>query len=479
MRDASYRHPLVVGIDLATANARIEVVRVSSGAVVFSASIGYPSGIVGEGVREQAPAYAECVRGLIASATAQLGAQAEGILSISVTGTSGTLVPTDRWGVPVGNSVLYNDQRGAEYLTRLKTDDGARRSVGNRPTTALTRLAWMHGKMGAERYLTTPDVVIADLAREVLPTDTSHALKLGIETSAGAWPEAALDVLDIPISVLPDLVQPGTVIGEVDNTVARELGLPPGVRIVAGMTDGCTAQLATGAVNVGDTVGTLGTTLVVKGASGFEIDALHLGVYSHRAPGGVFLVGGASNVGAHALGMIPDRRDIEELDRQALDLEAPSGVCYPLVDVGERFPFADPRAKRFWLRTGVRVRDKRVDDHRTLLEGIAFVERRGLEVLSALGQPRRRHFVSGGASSSSEWNVLRASVLNRALAVPEHRSSAFGAALLAASPFSSLATAVTVMAGSRSWVEPRASLVDGLNQRYGLFLEELKARGNA
>ena len=68
------------------------------------------------------------------------------------------------------------------------------------------------------------------------------------------------------------------------------------------MTDGCTAQLAAGAVYDGDTMGVLGTTLVLKAVGQTPIESADGAVYSHLAPdGGRYWAGGASNAGAGVL----------------------------------------------------------------------------------------------------------------------------------------------------------------------------------
>ena len=92
---------------------------------------------------------------------------------------------------------------------------------------------------------------------------------------------------------------PGTPLGGLDDEVAATTGLRAGTPVVAGMTDGCAAQIGAGAVAPGTWNAVLGTTLVLKGVTE---DLLHdpTGtVYCHRGPqGGWWLPGGASSTGA-------------------------------------------------------------------------------------------------------------------------------------------------------------------------------------
>ena len=242
-----------------------------------------------------------------------------------------------------------------------------------------------------------------------MAADTSHWLKAGIDLAARRWPVDAMTALGLDradTGQLPDLVLPGTRIATVDPEVARSVGLPDGVAVVAGMTDGCTAQLAAGAVHDGDTMGVLGTTLVLKAVSETPVESADGAVYSHLAPDGRYWAGGASNSGAGVLATEFAGADLSVLDQQVA--EAVAGyVRYPLSVAGERFPVADRNLPPL---TDGEPRS-RLDAYRALLEGVAFVERLGLERLQQLGVTPRRHVIAGGATASQVWNRIRATVL--------------------------------------------------------------------
>lgn len=476
---------IVLGIDLATANARIEAVHAATGTVLATKTTALtpPVGLNGE--REQEPTYCSSTRALLAAVTAELGDRARHIRALSITGTSGTIVPTDATGRPVSNALMYNDSRGGDALAHLSSSDAATAQISGRPLGGLGRIAWLQEHRPGERYLHTADVVIAGLARRILATDTSHALKSGIDPEAATWPCEALKLLGVPASALPALVAPATVIGQVADLVAADLGLPFGVTIVAGMTDGCTAQLATGATRVGDTVGTLGTTLVLKGVANCALAAPDMGVYSHLAPDKKYWTGGASNVGA---GSLPPQatapgQQVLKWNRRAAAHGPARQVRYPLTGTGERFPFARPNARGFTIQLGASyTHPDVVDDYRAVHEGVAFVERLGLETLARLGQPLERHFVSGGASSSLIWNEIRASVLARPLHIPAHRSSAYGAAILAAVGLTGVDTfhqTVDRMAHIEGTCDPNTSLIAPLEERYRVFTNRLVELGYA
>ncbi|MEK8145946.1 hypothetical protein NKH18_46265 [Streptomyces sp. M10(2022)] len=71
------------------------------------------------------------------------------------------------------------------------------------------------------------DVINRRLVGHQVPTDTSSALKSGADAATVTWPEQVFAALGIPMGILPGLVLPGTVIGEICAGAAAECGLVP------------------------------------------------------------------------------------------------------------------------------------------------------------------------------------------------------------------------------------------------------------
>lgn len=232
---------------------------------------------------------------------------------LAVCGTSGTVLLTDTEGRPLTPGLMYDDGRAVAEAAR----------VGMQTSWALPKALWLLDAYGPGRVTHQPDVITAQLTGGVTPTDSSHALKTGYDAEREAWPTRQLADLG---EVLPEVVRPGTRLGEVCHAAAEATGIPAGTPVIAGMTDGCAAQIASGALRFGAWNSVLGTTLVLKGASARPVRDDAGVVYNHRAPDGSWLPGGASSVGAGAL---PAGAEPAEMDRQAAAYE-PSGVLtYP------------------------------------------------------------------------------------------------------------------------------------------------------
>jgi sugar (pentulose or hexulose) kinase len=418
-----------LGVDLGTQSVR--VLAVTGDGTVLGRGAAPLGGHRAGGRHEQDPG--EWWRAVCAASRAALASLAGvRIGGLAVCGTSGTVLLTDGSGRPVSPALMYDDGRATAEATRLREA-----GLAVQDTWALPKALWLthaheQGRIhaaGRLRITHQPDVITARLVGRPVPTDSSHALKTAYDVEREAWP----DVPVLPEGALPDVVRPGTRLGEVCPAAADATGIPVGTPVIAGMTDGCAAQIASAALRHGSWNSVLGTTLVLKGAAPSPVRDATGVVYNHRAPDGTWLPGGASGVGAGALtaafAETAPATDPAVMDRRAAAFE-PSGVLtYPLVSPGERFPFRAPDATA--LLIGEPADD--ADLWAGLLQGVAFTERLCLDYLHHLGAPLHGPLTfTGGGARSAYWTQLRADILGRPARVPDETEPALGMAALAA-----------------------------------------------
>lgn len=471
--------PLVAGIDLATSEARAvicdpEGTVVGRGASPLRAVSRPRPGWAEQDAGSWWPAVADALR----QATSQVASEA--IDAVAVAGTSGTVVAVDRRGAPLGPALMYDDRRagaeaavaGAAGAARLE-----RLGIAITPSSGLAKAGWLAHQMGRRqwRLCHTADLVGWWLASAPVALDWSHALKSGYDAIAGEWALECFEALGVDDAVLPDVAAPTTVAGVVSRAAAAATGLPAGCCIRLGMTDGCAAQLAAGASEVGTFVTVLGTTLVVKGVASAPVRDLSGAVYSHRHPDGAWLPGGASNTGGEALAAWGSNR-LAELDEAAAARGPSSVTAWPLRRAGERFPFLCAKAEGF---VDGEPEDE-VDAYRAQLEGLAYLERLAYERLAELGASRTRPVLTaGGGARSHTWSRVRAGVLGDAVGVVAGAGSALGAAMLASSGgvHRDLSAATAAMAPSPLMIDPDRRERAALERGYGRFLEALSRRG--
>lgn len=398
---------LSLGIDLGTSGVRSAVVG-RDGTVVAMARSTYGSAPGNE--RDPKCWWAAVVTCLGAQVQAlrDAGGDPSDIAGIGVDGTSGSLLLTDETLAPVTRALMYDDG-GFEIEADLIAGCAPEPHVVRGPASALARALRLMAEAptGRARHLMhQADFVAATLMGRGGWTDFNNALKTGLDPVTGRWPDW-MAALPLPSDLLPRAVPPGAVLGQIDPTWARRLGLPRNAQIHAGTTDSIAAFIAAADPGEGAAVTSLGTTLVVKLHSDQRIDAPEMGLYAHRFGDG-WLVGGASNTGGGVLRALFGDADINQLSAQIdPSVESPLDY-YPLLRPGERFPINDPALPPRLM--------PRPDDDVTflqgVLEGMARIERRAYELMVEHGAPRPSRVVTaGGGAANAAWTAIRARVL--------------------------------------------------------------------
>jgi len=467
--------PLWMGLDLGTQSVRALVVA-GDGRVAGSGSHPLESRRDGPRHEQDADGWWEAVS--TASHMALSGLSPECVRGVAIAGTSGTIVLVDGAGAPLTPALMYDDSRAIDQARRAGEAGATPSGDPIPPQWALAKLLWIleqwPDRARCARLAHQPDFIARRLVGHEVPADWSHALKTGYDLVEERWPDELLDGLGVPEGVLPDVVRSGSLLGRVGEEASRQTGIAAGTPVIAGMTDGCAAQLAAGALGEGDWNSALGTTLVLKGVSPSLIRDPNGVLYSHRAPGGGWLPGGASTTGAGVLSDTFPGRDLDALGWRAAGHEQTTVLAYPLLARGERFPFAAPDAEGFLLGRPV----DEAEHFAALLQGLAFVERLCLDYVDLLGAHTGGELsLTGGATRGRYLCQLRADVLDRPVRLPENPEPALGMAMLAASGDRPVAAAATGMVRLREVIEPRPENAGRFREPYARLVGELEARG--
>ncbi len=475
---------ITVGLDAGTGGVRALAMDMT-GRVLAAGRADFPAAAKrSEGVlAEQDPqAWTVAAQTALRHVAAALPAGGK-LVGIAVDATSGTFLLADARNRPLGPALMYNDLRGAAEAPRAA--EALRGTLGPygieiAPAFALPKILHLAATQPAlygrcRRIVHQTDWLDGMLCGRYDVTDASTALKTGANPATLAWPEAIYSELGLPREIFPDVVLPGTPLGEVTAAAAAATGLPAGTPVVAGCTDGTAGFLASGAAAVGDVNVTLGTTLVFKAVAAEPLVDPAGAVYNHRHPAGGFLPGAASSTGG---AWIPEHfpgADLEQLGRQAEALLPTRRLVYPLTTTGERFPFAMPAAEGFGLREIAAPAERFAAG----MEGTAQVERLAVARLESLGlRPGPTIFATGGGAASEVWLRIRASTLRRTYAVPEQPECAAGAAVLAAAAFlGGLARASQNLVRIARRVEPDLRLAAAYDEEFFKFQAELHRRG--
>jgi len=426
-----------IGLDFATESARAILLN-ENGQILARTSTKLAPVIVGtDGSRRQDPkSWIAALDQLLSKICKQAGDLKIEPTALSISATSGTFVLCNQAGVPLTSGIMYNDSTASSPLERAI-------------------------KLGFQSsyFKHVPEFLLSHLTGDNnCPTDWSHALKTGVDLETKDWTSTAKSLAGT--LNLPKICAPGMLLGAVSKS--HDL---PSMKIYAGMTDGCTAQISAGGADYGNSVTTLGTTMVLKLIS--KVNVSGPGFYSHLIPKSMWLAGGASNLGGISLQSFSD---LDLLSHRAGEYGPAKTIRYPLVGSGERFPILNQNLCEISDGNS----NDELENFRSTLEGIGFAERLSYEILRDAGAPALSAVTTvGGGARSTTWTLIRATILNLEITTRPDAGSDLGAAMiaLAASSDGHLSDNLAKLTLQPGIVhQPMSHEVNRLNENYEKFL---------
>lgn len=431
---------LVAGIDSSTGATKLELVDLSTGAVVAKARREHP--LTTPPVSEQDPAvWWSALLGCFE----ELQSHLPKVKAVSVSGQQHGLVTLDENDIPVRPAKLWNDTTSAPQSKGMIQKHGPTAlasSTGSLPAPAftVTKLAWLAAN--------EPESM-AKVRRVGLPHDYLN-LRLtgrwvtdrGDASGTGYWSaqsgEYLTDYIEEAVASaqsieFPKVLSPFEIVGPVLASELIALGLGKDVVVGPGSGDNMCAALGLG-LRVGDLVVSLGTSGTAYAISGTATtDELGL-VAGFADATGKFLplvcTLNATKVTESIRRLL--NVDFQELDRLALS--APQGAndvtLVPYFD-GERTPNR-PNATGALL--GLRTSVERSDVARAAFEGVACGLLDGVDALRDNGvKADGRFYLIGGGSKSAAFATVFASLAESDILLPASEETvARGAAVQAA-----------------------------------------------
>jgi xylulokinase len=416
------------------------------------------------------------------------------IQALAVTSLGEAMVPVTADRELLGPSLLNFDARGAEYLEALASGLEEQHlycttgyTLSNR--CGLTKVMWVRDHrpalyQAAEKFLLWESFVSFMLGAEpVVDYSLAHATLL-FDIGREDWSQEILDLAGLDRAKLPDTAPSGTPIGTVSARMADELGLPPGVAIVAGAHDQCAVALGCGVIDEGRASYGMGTYTCITTAYRERRDpatmwAAGLGTEHHAVPGRY--VSMVSNQGGAIVKWFRDTFAAQE-SRQAIaqgqdiygELMAEMPVGPSSVTV---LPGFAPTSRRTFLpeprgvMAGLRLETSRGDILKGILEGSTFHLRERVESLPRVGIEIGDFRAVGGGSKSDAWIQICADILGRPFVRPAvTEAGTLGAAIIAgvgAGAFPSFEAGVEAMVRLERTFEPDPERQALYDSRFG------------
>lgn len=446
----------LLGLDIGTSSTKAVIID-AEGRVNGSGSAPHRLLTPRPGWTEQAPeewwsASCAAIRGAIA----RCEIDAKQVAAVGLSGQMHGAVLLDAGREVIRPALLWNDQRTGEHLASIEAAAGGEfeliRRTGNAANTGFQapKLLWVARN--------EPEL-FARIRRVLLPKDyirfmltSNHATDVGdasgtllFDLTTRKWMTDVIQRLGLEPEWFGDVLESGSIAGEVTPAAADATGLRVGTPVVAGSGDNQCGAIGAGVVSPGHGLVILGTSGVVFAPSSHPrphtdgptpglTHAMCAADGSARALGTSCVTG----VSLSAAGALHWFRDVaapgmpfdELLDRAWRVPAGAQGIrCVPQL-AGERCPVRDANARGSFH--GLSLSHTRDHLTRAVVEGVAFGLVRTIEVIRGLGVSIDRLRAVGGGARSRQWLSIIASLAGLPIdRLTAEEGGAFGAALLA------------------------------------------------
>jgi sugar (pentulose or hexulose) kinase len=412
--------------------------------------------------------WTACCRAVRAVVEASATPPAE-IVSLCISSQGETLIPVDSAGEPLRRAIVWLDNRAVEEarLIREAFGDEAMYRVSGQPEIVPTwpacKILWLGRHepdlfRRTDKFLLLEDFLLHRLTGQFVTEYALQTSSLLLDIVAKDWNWPVLDFVGITPDRLGRLMEPGAVVGPLAGPGAAQAGLSPATTAVTGAMDQVLGALGSGNIAPGlvteNTGGALAVVATLDGPLKWFRDA--------------FFAAEAEEVRRAGL----DPYDVMTRDAVGTPAGSDGLVALPHLE-GAACPEFNPAARGVFF--GATLRHTRAHFVRALLESVAYMLKRDVDLLQELGVPVRELRSAGGGARSDLWLHIKADVLQLPVAtVACEETACLGAAILGAvatGTYTSLEQAVARMARLRGRIEPDPTNAKAYRQGYARYVE--------
>lgn len=379
------------------------------------------------------------------------------VKALAVSSQGETFVPVDRDGKPLRNAIVWLDNRSEEEAKMIRdkfTTEEVFKVTGQPevvPTWPATKILWLKRNEpkvfeNTYKFLLVEDFLVYRFTGVAATEYSVVSSTLMFDIRRGKWWDEMLEFIGIDYGKLPELMPSGKAVGNVTEKASRETGLTTETVVATGAFDH--AAGAVGAYNIKPGVVTESTgaalALLVTTDEPVYDPKRRIPCHRHAVPGKFFLLPWCQTAGIvlrwfrDEFGWI-EREVAERLKIDAYDLltleasripPGSNGVVVLPHFMGAGPPEFDPHAKGVIF--GLTLAHRRGHIIRAILESIAFMLRRNIELVEELGIKVEEIRSLGGGARSSLWNQIKADVTSKTIStIHTEEAASLGAAILA------------------------------------------------
>lgn len=365
---------------------------------------------------------------------AQSGINARDVAGISVDGVGWTLLPVDRDGSPLAPAMIWLDRRADDetrWLNALPEAQALIELDANPLDSAYItpKLLWLKAHRpdvfeSAHQFLTCSGFIVAKLTGEFTCDFTQAYGYHFFDIAHERWDSGAAARIGVPLDKMPRLCPCTEVVGAVTASASAQLGLPPGIPVIAGCLDAASGALGSGVTRLGQVNEQGGQ------AGGMAVSVDHVIVeprliFSHHVLPKQYILQ-AGTVGGGTLGWFRDvLGQVEAMTGEILgqspfelfsqQVAATPPGAHSLIFVpymaGERTPVWNSSARGIFF--GLSYTTTRGDLLRAIMEGVTFGVYDNVSIAAEHGVSVTELLGSGGATQSPVWCQIKADIYGK------------------------------------------------------------------
>lgn len=467
---------MFVGLDIGTSGTKAALLD-AKGQVLCSHQVSYGFSNTAKGYREL---DAEEVWRAAKCCLAKVGHGQE-VRTISVSALGEAIVFLDADGRVMAPGITGTDVRGTEELAKLREQFSEHHLVdvtGQNLSViySANKILWVKNHRRelyeqAWKILTFQDFILYRLSGECRIDYSMACRTLFFDIDTMDWSEPLLEGMGISREKLAVPCAAGTVVGTLRNSLAEELGLQSGVKIVTGTHDHICNAIGSGVCEAGDCANTVGTTegltAVVRRSelTTENIEKYQISCEPFAVPGLYNTVAWNNTSGVllrwFATEFVKEKRP-EQLLETFAELngsmkEEPTSLLVLPHFSGAATPYMDTDSLGAIL--GLTLDTRREDIYKALMEGANLELALILESLLHAGMQPRKIIATGGALSPQLLQI-KADVLGLPVwTVKNRQTGTLGGAMLGAvadQKFSTVKEAAEAMVMLDAVYEPDA-----------------------
>jgi gluconokinase len=443
---------VIIGVDIGTTSTKA-MAFTPGGQVLSSHYQEYP-------IYRPAPEYSEQDPEEVLAAVVQTLSQTlaavppDQVLGVSFSCAMHGLLAVDAAGQPLTRCLIWADNRSQVQAEALQPTAAGRDIYWHtgtpiHPMSPLCKLLWLRQNQPellqrAHKFISIKEYVYFRFFGKYL-IDYSLASATGLfDIRQLRWYPPALALAGIGPEQLSTPISTLHLEQDLDPVYARRLGLRRPLPFIIGASDGCLANLGTGATQPGLAALTIGTSGAIRVTAAQPAQESQQRLFSYILTPTQYVVGGPVNNGGLILRWFRDtfgadlkqqaaarKKDPYDLiiEQAAAVPAGAQGLLFLPYLLGERAPIWDAAARGVFF--GISIHHTQAHFCRAVLEGILFGIYQVGQALEETTGPIREIHAGGGFARSPFWVQLLADIFQKKVYITETiESSAWGAALL-------------------------------------------------